>query len=75
LDYFSDDTTVKAWDIESKQEICTLSGHKEAVKAVQILDLAASKGLCEEGGNVVISGSTDCNAKFWHIPSGNFFNL
>ncbi|CAB3376754.1 Hypothetical predicted protein [Cloeon dipterum] len=65
----SDDTTVKAWNLETKAEICTFSGHKEPVTAVQILDLAASRELSEDG-HVVISGSTDCYIKIWLAPSG-----
>jgi hypothetical protein len=49
-----------------------MSGHKEAVTAVKILDLASSKEMYKDGGQVVISGSTDCYAKFWHIPTGMF---
>lgn len=69
---FSEDTTIKAWDTATKKEICTMSGHREAVTAVKILDLAASKEICSDGGNVVISGSKDCYAKFWHVPTGMY---
>jgi WD40 repeat protein len=70
--HFSEDTTLKAWDTATKKEICTMSGHKEAVTAVKILDLASSKEIYSDGGHVVISGSTDCYAKFWHVPTGTF---
>jgi WD40 repeat protein len=49
-----------------------MSGHKEAVTAVKILDMASSKEIYSDGGHVVISGSTDCCAKFWHVPTGTF---
>ncbi|XP_059475463.1 uncharacterized protein LOC132196679 [Neocloeon triangulifer] len=65
----SDDTTVRAWDLVNKKEICSLNC-KKAVSAVLVLDRETSREIVDSG-NVVISGAKDGSAKIWEIPSGN----
>lgn len=52
------DTTIKIWDIESGEEIRTLTGHESGIRCLQFDD------------NKLISGSIDRNIKIWNWRTG-----
>ncbi len=56
----SGDETVKIWDAESGEELCTLSGHSDVVTAVAV----------SADGRKVVSGSGDETVKIWDAESG-----
>jgi len=56
----SADKTLKVWDIENGEEICTLIGHKKSVNSVAIT----------ADGRIAISGSADKTLKVWDIENG-----
>ncbi|KAF4531822.1 hypothetical protein B566_EDAN015611 [Ephemera danica] len=71
----STDTTLLVWDLESRNKICNLGGHKEEVMSVCYLSKCASKDLIsafgeDVSGQIVISGSQDCCVNIWLIPEG-----
>ncbi len=56
----SEDYTIKLWNLETKREIRTLSGHSHFVRAVAF----------SPDGDMVISGSTDKTIKLWNWKTG-----
>lgn len=56
------DKNVKVWSLENNECICTLSGHFDVIKTLQITD------------NIIISGSSDRTMRLWDM-SGVFPNL
>ncbi|WP_442940762.1 protein kinase domain-containing protein [Nostoc sp.] len=56
----SDDKTVKIWNIQSRKEIRTLSGHSDWVYAVAI----------SPDGKTIVSGSKDKTIKVWNLNTG-----
>jgi WD40 repeat protein len=56
----SSDTTLKVWDLESGQELRTLSGHAGGVSAVALT----------ADGKRAVSGSVDRTLKVWDVESG-----
>lgn len=52
------DTTIKIWDIESEEEIRTLTGHQSGIRCLQFDD------------KKLISGSIDRNIKIWNWRTG-----
>ncbi|MFN6484328.1 MULTISPECIES: serine/threonine-protein kinase [unclassified Nostoc] len=60
----SDDKTVKIWNIESGDEIRTLTGHSDWVYAVAI----------SPDGKTVVSGSKDKTIKVWNLNTGKEIN-
>ena len=55
------DEYVKIFDLDSKQKIQTLKGHKDSVVSVSV----------SADGNFVVSGGLDGKVKFWDIKSGS----
>jgi WD40 repeat protein len=51
----SDDETIKLWNLDSKQEIATLEGHRDSVMTVAF----------SPDGKTLASGSCDMTIKFW----------
>ena len=56
----SSDNTLKVWELESGQELQTLSGHRGTVRAVRVTP----------DGQHAISGSDDRTLKVWDLESG-----
>jgi len=56
------DTTIKVWDIETGEEIRTLTGHTLGVRALQFDD------------SKLISGSMDSTLKIWNYRTGQCLN-
>ena len=56
----SADNTLKVWDLESGQELQTLSGHADWVRAVAVTP----------DGQRAVSGSDDNTLKVWDLESG-----
>ena len=52
------DTTIKIWDVESGEEIRTLTGHESGIRCLQFDDMK------------LISGSIDRNIKIWNWRTG-----
>lgn len=52
------DTTIKLWDVESGEEIRTLTGHESGIRCLQFDDMK------------LISGSIDRNIKIWNWRTG-----
>ena len=64
----SDDGTVKIWDVETGEELRTLSGHSSSVSAVAVF------------ADFVVSGSWDKTVKIWkmikyYVPTKRVSNL
>ena len=55
----SDDKTIKIWNYESNECICTLSGHSYSVNSVAHI----------EGTKYIVSGSRDKTIKIWNYES------
>lgn len=53
----SADTTIKLWNLYSRQEICTLRGHVNSVLSVAI----------SPDGQTLVSGSADARIKLWNL--------
>jgi WD40 repeat protein len=61
----SQDTTIKEWDIDKKESICTLKGHTSIIWDIRELE-----------GNKIISASDDNTSKVWDLNSKKeLFNL
>jgi WD40 repeat protein len=54
----SDDKTIKLWDLQTEQEIVTLSGHESYVKSVAF----------SPDGKTLVSGGYDKKVKVWQVP-------
>ncbi|MEG4258733.1 WD40 repeat domain-containing protein, partial [Microcoleus sp. POL1_C1] len=57
----SSDNTIKVWDLTTRKEEFTLTGHSKSVKAVAITP----------DGKRAISGSLDNSLKVWDLSSQN----
>lgn len=53
----SDDNNIYLWDLETKAEIATLSGHSNSVKSIAF----------NPDGTILASGSDDCTVKLWDL--------
>jgi WD40 repeat protein len=54
----SNDKTIKLWDLQTEQEIVTLSGHESYVKSVAF----------SPNGKTLVSGGYDKTVKVWQVP-------
>jgi WD40 repeat protein len=52
------DKTIRVWDLESGELLCTLKGHTDIVNSVHV----------SEGR--IVSGSSDKTIRIWHLESG-----
>ena len=60
-DSCSDDRTIKLWDVNSKELITTLAGHKDRVRAIQF----------SSDGEFIISASEDNRVIIWDIQQNS----
>jgi WD40 repeat protein len=56
----SGDKTIKLWDLETGQEILTLTGHNDYIRSVSI----------SPDGKILASGSGDKTIKLWNLETG-----
>ena len=54
------DNTIKLWDVETKQNIATLTGHEDIIFSVAF----------SPDGRILASGSQDDTVKLWHVETG-----
>ena len=56
----SEDTTIKLWDLRTRECLATLEGHEAGVKSVAI----------SADGQLLVSGSADNTIQLWQLPGG-----
>jgi WD40 repeat protein len=56
----SDDKTIKLWDVETRIELRTLSGHPDGVWSIAF----------SPDGKLIVSGSNDKTVKLWDVETG-----
>ncbi|NER20383.1 MAG: hypothetical protein F6J96_06610 [Symploca sp. SIO1C2] len=56
----SSDKTIKLWDVETGEEITTLSGHDDSVRSISF----------SPNGKTLASGSSDYTIKLWDVETG-----
>jgi WD40 repeat protein len=59
----SDDKTIKLWQLDTGEELCTLKGHTRPVYSVAI----------SPDGQILASGSDDKTIKLWQLSTGKKF--
>ena len=55
----SRDTTIRLWDVDTRNPHLTIKGHTEAIKALGFL----------EDGKTLASGSSDCTLRLWNTET------
>ena len=62
----SSDKTVKLWHIDQPNKpVCTLEGHEDSVRCVQVLEDYHPSSLWLEGRKLILSGSNDHTVRVW----------
>ncbi|KAG0427771.1 hypothetical protein HPB47_025195 [Ixodes persulcatus] len=66
----SRDTTLRVWNAQSGQELCSLRGHTSSVNAALLLSAEQTRVLssrlgCPAAHRIAVSGSSDCYLNLW----------
>lgn len=71
----SRDTTLRVWNAQSGQELCSLRGHTSSVNAALLLSAEQTRVLssrlgCPAAHRIAVSGSSDCYLNLWLALQG-----